>query len=106
MDLTHYKDVLLARKRELYSRLRKIDKDLDTLKSGDSAERAVERENDEVLEEFGATGLKELEAIEAALDRLAAGTFGICAKCGEPISTGRLAAVPHAALCEECIGRQ
>lgn len=106
MDLTHYKDVLLARKRELYSRLRKIDKDLDTLKSGDSAERAVERENDEVLEEFGATGLKELEAIEAALDRLAAGTFGICAKCGEPISDERLAAVLHAALCEECIARQ
>ncbi len=105
-DMAHYKDVLLTRKRELYSRLNRIEKDLDTLKSGDSGERAVERENDEVLEEFGTTGLKELEAIDAALDRIAAGTFGICAKCGEPISPARLAAVPHAALCEACIAQQ
>ena len=67
-DLAQYKDILEARKRELYSRLHKIEKDLDTLKSGDSGERAVERENDEVLEEFGVTGLKELEAIDAALE--------------------------------------
>nr|WP_280518919.1 TraR/DksA C4-type zinc finger protein [Shinella curvata] len=100
-----YKDILLTRKRELYHRLNRIETDLDTLKSGDSADRAIERENDEVLEEFGATGLKELKAIEAALDRVAAGTFGTCAKCGNPITLARLAAVPHAALCEECIAQ-
>lgn len=104
-DLAGYKDILLTRKRELYSRLTKIETDLDTLKSGDSADRAIERENDEVLEEFGSTGLKELKAIEAALDRIAAGTFGICAKCGNPVAPARLAAVPHAALCEECIAQ-
>jgi RNA polymerase-binding protein DksA len=102
-DLAHYTHILESRKRELYTRLNTIEKDLDTLKSGDSADRAIERENDEVLEEFGTTGLKELQAIDAALDRVAAGTFGICAKCGGPISGARLAAVPHAALCEECI---
>jgi RNA polymerase-binding protein DksA len=105
-DLAQYKDILEARKRELNSRLNRIEKDLDTLKSGDSADRAIERENDEVLEEFGTTGLKELGAIDAALDRIAAGTFGLCAKCGAPISAARLAAVPHAALCEECIAQQ
>ena len=105
-DLTHYKDILQSRKRELYTRLNRIETDLDTLKSGDSGERAVERENDEVLEEFGATGLKELQAIDAALDRIAAGTFGTCAKCGGPIAAARLAAVPHAALCQECIAQQ
>jgi RNA polymerase-binding protein DksA len=105
-DMAHYKDILLGRKRELHSRLQRIETDLDTLKSGDSADRATERENDEVLEEFGTNGLKEIEAIDAALDRIAAGTFGICAKCGGPISPARLAAVPHAALCEECIAQQ
>lgn len=105
-DQAQYKDILLNRKRELYRRLDKIDRDLDTLKSADSSDRAIERENDEVLEEFGHAGLKELEAIEAALDRIAAGTFGLCAKCGEPISPARLKAVPHAALCEECIAGQ
>ncbi|MFC3075808.1 TraR/DksA family transcriptional regulator [Shinella pollutisoli] len=105
-DPAQYKDILLDRKRELYRRLNKIDRDLDTLKSADSSDRAIERENDEVLEEFGHTGLKELEAIEAALDRIAAGTFGVCAKCGEPIAEARLKAVPHAALCAECIAGQ
>lgn len=105
-DLAHYKDILHSRKRELHVRLNRIEKDLDTLKSDDSGERAIERENDEVLEEFGTTGLKELAAIDAALDRIAAGTFGICAKCGKPISPARLAAVPHAALCEACIAGQ
>jgi RNA polymerase-binding protein DksA len=105
-DLAQYKTILEGRKRELFTRLNRIEKDLDTLKSGDSADRAIERENDEVLEEFGTTGLKELQAIEAALDRIDAGTFGVCAKCGEPISAARLAAVPHAALCEACIAQQ
>ena len=105
-DLAHYKDILQSRKRELNGRLNRIEQDLDTLKSSDSADRAIERENDEVLEEFGATGLKELQAIDAALDRIAAGTFGTCAKCGGPISPARLAAVPHAALCEDCIAQQ
>ena len=104
-DLADYKDILLTRKRELYRRLNRIETDLDTLKSGDSADRAIERENDEVLEEFGSTGLKELKAIEAALDRVAAGTFGTCAKCGHPIAPARIAAVPHAALCEDCIAQ-
>ena len=105
-DVAHYKGILLARKQELDNRLGRIEQDLDTLKSNGSNDRAIERENDEVLEEFGTTGLKELEAIDAALDRIAAGTFGICAKCGNPISPARLAAVPHAALCEECIAQQ
>lgn len=104
-DLADYKDILLTRKRELYHRLNRIEADLNTLKSGDSANRAIERENDEVLEEFGSTGLKELKAIEAALDRIAAGTFGTCAKCGNPVATARLAVVPHAALCGDCIAQ-
>lgn len=105
-DLAHYKNILLARKRELDNRLNRIETDLDTLKSGDSGERAIERENDEVLETFGTTGLKEIEAIDAALNRITAGTFGTCAKCGNAISGARLAAVPHAALCEACIAQQ
>nr|WP_314087491.1 TraR/DksA C4-type zinc finger protein [uncultured Shinella sp.] len=104
-DLADYKHILLSRKRALYHRLNRIETDLDTLKSGDSADRAIERENDEVLEEFGSAGLKELKAIEAALDRIAAGTFGTCAKCRNPVAPARLAAVPHAALCGDCIAQ-
>lgn len=95
---------LLARKQELTRRLGKIETDLDTTPNPDSAERATERENDEVLEELGLQGQMELKAIEAALKRIADGTYGTCVRCGGAISRERLEAVPHAALCRECMG--
>lgn len=94
---------LLARKHELERRLGKIETDLDTLPNPDSAERATERENDEVLEGLGLQGQLEIKAIDAALKRLAEGTYGICVSCGEEISPERLKAVPHAALCMRCM---
>ncbi|MCD2177437.1 TraR/DksA family transcriptional regulator [Rhizobium sp. C1] len=95
---------LLARQHELMQRLGKIETDLDTTRNPDSEERATERENDEVLEELGLQGQMELKAIEAALKRVADGTYGTCVRCGGPISEERLTAVPHAALCRECMG--
>lgn len=103
MDNTaKYEKILRDRQREIYSRLHKIDDDLGRQKSADSTERATEAENDEVLEELGQVGEAELKAIDAALDRIAAGTFGACAKCGEPISAERLDAVPYTPFCQEC----
>ncbi|MFN2582229.1 MAG: TraR/DksA C4-type zinc finger protein [Candidatus Dormibacteria bacterium] len=43
----------------------------------------------------------ELEEINAALQRLDAGTYGLCEGCGEPISEGRLEAMPAARYCVE-----
>jgi DnaK suppressor protein len=43
-----------------------------------------------------------LEAIEAAIARLDAGTYGACVSCHEPIAPGRLEALPWAALCIDC----
>lgn len=102
MDTAHYNDILRKRQRELYERLHKIDDDLGRQKNPDSGERATETENDEVLEEFGQVGENELKAIDAALDRIANGTFGTCVKCGKPIGEDRLAAVPYTPFCQEC----
>jgi DnaK suppressor protein len=43
-----------------------------------------------------------LEQVEAALARLADGTFGGCLRCGRPIAPERLEALPWAAYCIEC----
>ncbi|TQJ36635.1 TraR/DksA family transcriptional regulator [Arthrobacter sp. SLBN-122] len=40
-----------------------------------------------------------LDQIEAALARLAGGTYGTCAVCGEPIAEGRLEARPWTPFC-------
>ena len=94
---------LLNRRAELTSRLGKIEADLDQQPNPDSEERATERENDEVLEGLGLQGQMELKAIDAALRRIADGSYGTCVRCGGPISAKRLEAVPHAAVCSECM---
>ncbi|EWS99744.1 hypothetical protein N865_20920 [Intrasporangium oryzae NRRL B-24470] len=40
-----------------------------------------------------------LAAIDAAEERLEAGTYGLCSVCGEPIPEGRLEARPTATTC-------
>lgn len=98
-----YEEILRNRQRELFARLHKIEGDLDTPVNPDTQERATEREGDEVLEGIGQAGLSEIKAIEAALERISAGTFGTCVRCGEEISEERLKVVPHAALCQNCM---
>jgi RNA polymerase-binding transcription factor DksA len=101
-ETARYEEILRARSRELSARLHRIDTDLGRAKNPDSADRALEAENDEVLEELGEAGETELKAIDAALARIARGTFGTCTQCGATISPQRLAAVPHTPICQDC----
>jgi len=41
-------------------------------------------------------------AVEAALERIAAGTYGRCLGCGKPVPEGRLEVRPEAARCVKC----
>jgi DnaK suppressor protein len=49
---------------------------------------------------------KLVEKIDAALGRIADGTFGECEECGELISIGRLRARPVTTLCIACKAEQ
>jgi DnaK suppressor protein len=42
------------------------------------------------------------DAVDAALERIAAGGYGSCARCDEPIGFARLEARPEATLCIAC----
>lgn len=57
--------------------------------------------NDEEIAEVSME-LRELRAVEAALERVASGTYGICANCASPIGIERMRAQPTAALCITC----
>lgn len=46
-----------------------------------------------------------LAEVDAALARLAAGTYGVCTRCGEPIAPARLEARPAARECIVCASR-
>ncbi len=102
MNVDKYEAILRERQRELQVRLNKIEDDFEQPRNPDDDDRAIERNNDEVLEELGESGQRELLAIDAALDRVAAGTFGTCVRCGEAISDQRLDLVPHTPFCHTC----
>ncbi len=61
--------------------------------------------SDEVLEGLEETALAEIRQIQAALERVEAGSYGFCTSCGAPISPGRLEALPSAPLCLACASR-
>lgn len=44
----------------------------------------------------------ELNQVQAALDRLATGRYGLCVDCGQAIAAARLLATPEAARCISC----
>ena len=101
-DVSKFEIRLRNRLRDLNARLSGVEAELDQPADADSEERATEREGDEVLESLGNAGLLEIRMIQAALGRIADGTFGECVACGEQISEERLNAVPHAARCKRC----
>lgn len=72
----------------------------------DFADQAIQRENDATLDALDVQGRRELQAIEAALERLAAGTYGACLRCDAEIPPARLQAQPSAETCIACASEQ
>ncbi|PKA43309.1 TraR/DksA family transcriptional regulator (plasmid) [Rhizobium sullae] len=103
MQKEKFEKILRGRLQDLNRRLHLVDSDLGRRKDADDEDRAVELENNDVLEGFGRAGQEEVRAIHAALQRLESGTFGICVECGAPISEARLEAVPFAVKCQSCL---
>jgi RNA polymerase-binding transcription factor DksA len=54
------------------------------------------------LRGLGDAELRELTRIDAALERMDSGAYGICADCGDEIERRRLEALPHALRCQGC----
>jgi RNA polymerase-binding protein DksA len=65
----------------------------------DHASEMLDREVDESLEENAEQLVHE---IDVAVARIDAGTYGTCARCGQPIPEERLEAVTYATLCLDC----
>lgn len=87
---------------ELTAQMQKISKDLDQPLPAHLEDQAIDLEDDEVLERLGRANQQELRLLNDALKRIADGSYGICAKCGEDISQARLDAVPYAVICRNC----
>lgn len=56
-----------------------------------------------MAQEIGARLLSRKRALEAALARIEAGTFGRCCQCDAEIGVERVEAEPAAVFCAECV---
>lgn len=77
--------------------------DIETLKTqlvGDASADA-NAEYQGALDRLAAAKETQVD-VDAALERLTAGTYGICQQCGSPIPAGRLELRPHTPTCVGC----
>lgn len=112
-EVTALADELIVERDRLEGELVAADADLTDLlrysgdgagdDQADSGASALEREHELTL----VNNTRDLlEQTKHALDRIAAGTFGACESCGQPIGKARLQAFPRATLCVECKQRE
>jgi DnaK suppressor protein len=114
VDTKYFRELLLERRRAVVEAIEYLHKEnpgslkeeTGELVSGsadqhmaDTATETVDREIDYTLEE---TDGRLLAAIDEALARIDAGTYGICVNCGAQIAPERLEAMPWATLCIDC----
>lgn len=106
MNIEELKKQLIEMKTTIADRINKLEKD-KTRSNGpleaDSSEQAQSIQNDEVVDQLDDLERAELTKIDAALQRIEAGTYGTCTECGESIGEKRLKAVPFATICMNCI---
>jgi len=106
-ELLRYKNLLLAKQRELSTRktlvgpIRTADEP-----HADPVDMAVSQIGAAGQIRLSETDSKLLRAIDDALIRLRQGRFGTCEECAQPISKARLEAVPWARHCKDCKERQ
>lgn len=94
---------LEARLAALGARIERIEEAQREPLDDDFSEQAVAREDDEALDGVERAAMEEVARIRQAIARLDAGTYGLCVVCGETIAEARLAAMPTATRCINCV---
>ena len=105
LPMTRLKEKLLAERRRLFLQVARAEEDLhwlDTNLETEVEEEAQEKSLAGLLARLDDRGKAEIEAIDRALARIAAGDYGRCIDCDRPIPQARLEALPTAETCVEC----
>jgi RNA polymerase-binding protein DksA len=100
--LETYRQRLLELQQQLVQRIFDMEDTMLTMDADRDIERTdrVQEEAAEVaLTALDEQGRREMTAIQDALARIDAGTYGICDTCGETISAERLTAMPMPRRC-------
>ncbi|MDD4857361.1 MAG: TraR/DksA C4-type zinc finger protein [Candidatus Krumholzibacteria bacterium] len=111
-ELEHYRQTLLAERSRILHELGRIT---EAINESAEEQEAAKQSYSNHLADLGTDYMEKeknyyyadqegqfLKAIEAALERIERGEYGLCIECGELISEKRLEAVPSAELCIAC----
>jgi DnaK suppressor protein len=104
-QLKKFKDLLEEKRREIIKKAQQtLDEDM-TLDANDLPDE-MDLASSEYLQSFTfrLRGREKvfLDKIQKALEKLEAGSFGVCDECGDRISVKRLEARPETTLCIRC----
>lgn len=105
LALQDFRIKLLAQRRELFRRAAQTEDDLlwlETDMESESEERGQTETMVRLLDRLDERAKREIEAIDRALTRIEAGTYGRCEGCGKDIPEARLRVLPAAATCLAC----
>ncbi len=109
MDVQHYKDALFSKRSEILgtggSKPLQASMENNT-RQGDMADQASGNNEVHIQLKLKATDAKILQAIEEALQRIDAGTYGVCRDCSEIVAELRLNAIPWTRVCITCKEKQ
>lgn len=106
-DVERLRQKLIFQGCEIRHFLRRLEQEAQSLNAEaaqDSADRCVISLSKESLLERSSQRQTVLHLIEAALKRIADGSFGICMGCGDEIQDQRLQALPWTQFCLRCQG--
>lgn len=82
------------REKDLLSISENRESEIEELAQGEKYSRLLARLDDH--------SIREIEEINAALQRISDGTYGLCERCGEEIPLGRLRVLPATRFCLGC----
>lgn len=104
-DLDKFKKLLLAERDGIVQHLMELEGASETQLSqggGDSVDIASLEITQAAIQKLGNREKKLLTKIDYALKKIDDGDYGVCEKCGEDISHGRLEARPVTQYCIDC----
>lgn len=110
-ELTELEALLRERRRRDVAEAERMAESLGVLLSSRSESTADDEHDPEGptlssewsrLQALRSDAAHDIAAVDAALDRLRRGSYGVCARCGRPIGVDRLRARPTAELCIRC----
>lgn len=107
IDYAKYKELLLRERDELdqsNAGLVELPGGRDGDDVLDSADRSVQEHEMDLQGQLMEMKSDRLDHLNAALQRIERGDYGLCTRCGKEISPKRLEAMPEALTCIDCAG--